>query len=87
MQDKYFLERNTDIPVCISQGTERNVCVILSSKKYADELKTKMQTFQQDIKSKKTLFLTMITTFGLMENQYSNSLVQQSMDMNILFDF
>jgi len=57
------------------------------SKKYAEELRVKMQTFKQDTQSKKTLFLTMISTFGLTENQYSNSLVQQSLDMNVLFDF
>jgi len=69
-----------------------NVCEIKFSeapftinKKYADELKTKLQTFKISTKSKKTLFLTMITTYGLTENQYSISLVQQSLDMSVLF--
>jgi len=69
-----------------------NVCEIKFSeapftinKKYADELKTKLQTFKISTKSRKTLFLTMITTYGLTENQYSISLVQQSLDMSVLF--
>jgi len=72
------------VNICEIKFTEKPFTI---SKKYADELRTKMQTFQQDTKSKKTLFLTMITTFGLTENQYSNSLVQQDIDMNVLFDF
>ena len=35
---------------------------------------------------RKTLFLTMITTFGVVENQYSTSMVEQSLDMDALFE-
>jgi len=55
------------------------------TKKYAEELKRKIAVFRKDTKSKKTLFLTMITTFGVTENQYATSLVQQSIAMGMLF--
>jgi AAA+ ATPase superfamily predicted ATPase len=55
------------------------------NKKYAEELKTKIATFRNDTKSKKTLFLTMITTFGLTENKYQTSLVHQQIKMDALF--
>lgn len=55
------------------------------TKKYAEELKRKIAVFRKDTKSKKTLFLTMITTFGVTENQYATSLVQQTIEMDALF--
>lgn len=69
-----------------------NVCEIKFSqqpftitKKYADELNNKLQTFRQSFNTRKTLFLTMITTFGLVENEYSTSLVHQDLSMDVLF--
>ena len=56
------------------------------NKKYAETLKNKIAVFRKDTKSKKTLFLTMITTFGISENQYATSLVQQSITMASLFE-
>ncbi|MEZ4883948.1 MAG: ATP-binding protein [Chitinophagales bacterium] len=69
-----------------------NICEIKFSqypfvinKNYADELRTKLTIFKQSTKFTKSLFLTMITTFGLVENKYSTSLIQQSIDMDALF--
>ena len=70
-----------------------NVCEIKFSqhpfaidKKYAAELRNKLFAFRQSTNVRKSLFLTMITTFGLVENQYSTSMVQQSLDMDALFE-
>ena len=70
-----------------------NVCEIKFSenkftinKKYAEELRNKLFAFKQSTKTKKVLFLTMITTFGLEENQYSTSLIEQSIEMDALFN-
>lgn len=70
-----------------------NVCEIKFSKnpftitkKYAEELRNKLFAFQQQNKSRKSLFLTTITTFGLVENQHSISMVEQQINMNALFD-
>ena len=81
------------IDLVIERGDNAiNICEIKFSddeftitKKYADELKAKLSVFKQATKSRKTLFLTMITTFGLTENKHSISSVQQSMDMSVLF--
>ena len=69
-----------------------NVCEIKFSenkftinKKYAAELRNKLSAFKQSTNTKKTLFMTVITTFGLEENQYSISLVEQSITMDALF--
>ncbi|MEM6964098.1 MAG: ATP-binding protein [Bacteroidota bacterium] len=70
-----------------------NVCEIKFSqdkftitKRYAEHLKNKLSTFRQHIKTRKPIFLTMITTFGVVENQYSNSIVEQEVVMSALFE-
>jgi hypothetical protein len=54
-------------------------------KKYAEVLKQKTDVFTEKIKPRKTLFLTMITTYGITDNEYADQLVQQQLDMNALF--
>ncbi|RYZ45755.1 MAG: ATP-binding protein [Sphingobacteriales bacterium] len=54
-------------------------------KAYAAELRQKLDVFREKVRTRKTLFLTLITTYGVKENIHFNSLVQQSLDMNALF--
>lgn len=54
-------------------------------KKYDAELRNKMATFRSETRTKKSVFLTMITTFGLQGNRYSGN-VQQNLTMDILFE-
>jgi hypothetical protein len=54
-------------------------------KKYATELQDKVAIFQGSTQTPKSTFLTMITTFGITRNTYSNSLVQNSLKMDDLF--
>jgi AAA+ ATPase superfamily predicted ATPase len=53
-------------------------------KKYDSELRNKIAVFRSETGTKKTLFLTMITTFGLQENAYSGN-VPNSLNMGVLF--
>jgi uncharacterized protein len=69
-----------------------NVCEIKFStsefvidKRYAGELETKLKVFRDNVKTKKTLFLTMITTYGVKKNDYYISLVQNEVKMDALF--
>ena len=55
-------------------------------KAYAASLETKMDVFKEQTKTKKNLFLTMITTFGTKQNQYSTKLVQKDLKMDVLFN-
>jgi AAA+ ATPase superfamily predicted ATPase len=54
-------------------------------KAYAEELKRKLEVFFENTKTKKTLFLTMITTYGVKKNTYYTSLVQRETTMDALF--
>ncbi len=54
-------------------------------KKYDAELRNKIGTFRTETHTKKTIFFTMITTFGLRINAYSGN-VQNDFKMNVLFE-
>ncbi|MCB0578582.1 MAG: hypothetical protein KDD10_04655 [Phaeodactylibacter sp.] len=55
------------------------------SKDYAERLQARIQAFQRLSKTRKQVFLTFITTFGLKPNKYSTSLVNQSLTLDDLF--
>ena len=54
-------------------------------KQYDAELRQIIGIFQAQTGTKKVLFLTMITTFGLEQNAYSGSTVHNSLTMDVLF--
>jgi len=56
------------------------------SKSYAGELQQKLDVFQQKVKPKKALFLTLITTYGVKENIHSDNLVKKSLTTDALFN-
>ena len=85
--------RGTQIDLLIDrQENCINVCEIKFSlteftidKSYASELRQKLQLFQEASKTRKTLFLTMITTYGVKKNDYYVQLVQKQITMDALF--
>lgn len=54
-------------------------------KKYYLNLKNKISALQKETNTRKNIYLTMITTYGIKENEYSNELVQNNLDMSCLF--
>jgi predicted AAA+ superfamily ATPase len=57
------------------------------TKAYAMEMRQKMTTFREVSGTRKQIALTMITAFGLQQNEHSLGLVQQSITMDSLFAF
>lgn len=57
----------------------------LISKNYAEDLREKVAIFQNLTKTKKQIFLNLISTFGLKNNEYSLGLINGSFDISILF--
>lgn len=55
-------------------------------KKYAEELRNKVGVFKAETGTKKSIFLTLLTTFGVKQNQYSLGLVQRELRMEVLFE-
>jgi AAA+ ATPase superfamily predicted ATPase len=69
-----------------------NVCEIKFSidpfeitKSYAEDLKNKLRVFRERTKTRKTLFLTMVTTYGVKNNNNYVGLVQNELTMDALF--
>lgn len=56
------------------------------TKAYAAELENKRNVFRQHTGVKKSLFLTLITTFNVKKNEHSVRLIQNSLTMDVLFD-
>ncbi len=55
------------------------------TKKYAEELRRKVQVFRDVTGTKKTIFLTLLTTNGCSENVYAKELVDVSLQTECLF--
>ncbi len=55
------------------------------NKSYAANLNNKIQVFKEEVKNRKAVHLTMITTFGVKQNSYSH-IVHRDLTMDILFD-
>ncbi len=56
------------------------------SKEYAKKLRKKMAIFQANTETRKQLFWTLLTTFGLEENEHSIGLIDQVLTMDVLFE-
>ena len=54
-------------------------------RRYAEELRKKRQVFRDVTKTRKTLFITMVTAFGVRDNEYRRELVDHSIEMHALF--
>ena len=55
------------------------------TKSYADSLATKIVAFKEQTKTKSDIYLTLISTFGLVSNSYASSMIQNNLQMDILF--
>lgn len=55
------------------------------NKQYAENLQNKKRVFREKTETKKTLFTTMITTYGVKKNSYCLSVVDHQLTMDDLF--
>jgi hypothetical protein len=61
-----------------------NAAVTIDKKMYLN-FKNKIAELNNAIETKKNVYLTMITTYGVKENEYSIELVQNNISMDCLF--
>jgi uncharacterized protein len=55
-------------------------------KKYAAELENKQQVFADKTATRKNLFLTMLTCYGVKKNDYFYNTLQKELTMEVLFE-
>jgi hypothetical protein len=92
-QPKKKSEKGTQIDLIIDRRDDCiNLCEIkfhnspfVIDKRYAEDLEQKVCTFREHSKTKKTIFLTMITPFGIVKNQHALGLVHQEVTLDALF--
>jgi AAA+ ATPase superfamily predicted ATPase len=79
-----LLDRDDDtINICEIKFTSGPFAI---DKKYAAELIRKEEIFQQQTRTNKNIFLTMISTFGIKRNSYFKEQVQDEVRMEDLFN-
>ena len=61
------------------------MCIRDSTKSYGEQLQKRLWAFQRLSKTKKHVWLTMITTFGIRHNQHSLGLVEFVLTLDDLF--
>ncbi len=54
-------------------------------KGYADDLENKKDVFKNQTKTKKSIFLTFVTTFGIKDNEYAKRLIQNSLTIDAMY--
>lgn len=88
------LEKGAQIDLIIDRRDQViNLCEMKFSinkftidKKYDTELRNKIAAFKKESSTRKSIFLTFITTFGLQLNNYAAGLVQNDINMDALFE-
>jgi len=81
--DLIFDRNDRVINICEIKFSETKFTI---TKAYAEKLKNKLMVFKEETGTKKTLFLTMITTYGIKENQHYIHNVKNSVTIAALFD-
>ena len=74
--------RDNTINVCEMKFSESEFTI---DKQYAGDLRRKLQVFRQVTGTRKNVFLTMVTTFGVTNNAYAKELVANSLTLEDLF--
>ncbi|MEO6632994.1 MAG: ATP-binding protein, partial [Mucilaginibacter sp.] len=93
-QPKAGNEQGTQIDILINRADKCiNICEIKFAsdafevtKSYAKELDSKLKIFQAQTKTKKALFITMVTTYGIKNQNSYPGLIQNEIAMDVLFD-
>ena len=78
-----LLDRNDQIVSIFEMKFYNDTFVV--SKDYAQKLKEKLRIFKETTKTRKHLFLTFVTTFGLKHNEHSLGLIEQVLTLDALF--
>jgi hypothetical protein len=84
IQIDLLIDRNDQtVNICEMKFYQKEFII---SKSYAEQLRRKISVFSEVTKTKKQIFLTIMTTFGLLENKHSQGLVDNQLTMDILFE-
>ncbi|NJN34225.1 MAG: ATP-binding protein [Saprospiraceae bacterium] len=63
-----------------------SVSEFIIDKKYADELDNKKRVFGDKTNTRKNIFLTILTSYGVKKNEYFYNTIQRELTMDVLFE-
>jgi uncharacterized protein len=81
--DEWVIERRDQVINLCEMKYSINPYLI--DKQYAAELRNKIGVFKSETGTRKSVFLTFVTTFGVEKNSHSLGLVQNDITMDALF--
>lgn len=81
--DLLFDRKDFVINLCEMKYSESEFVI---DKAYSEELENKKEVFKQKTKTKKSLFLTFVTSFGVKDNEYAKRVIQNSITADALFE-
>ena len=93
-QSSSWFNKNAQIDLIIDRDDNIiNLCEInflnndfqLTKQDYLN-IKNKVYEFEKETKSRKTIFSTLITTFGLKPNEYSNEIITNTLTLKDIFN-
>ena len=93
-QSSSWRNNNAQIDLLIDRSDRSiNICELKFStskftinKKYADNLRNKKQALIKSLTKRKNVFITMVTTFGVVNNTHSNRVMDNQITMDSLFE-
>ena len=71
------------ITICELKFSQQHFSI---SKSYYENLRKKITEFKLETKTRKNVFLTMVTTFGVQPNPYSSEIMEKKLTLNCLFE-
>jgi hypothetical protein len=74
--------KDASVNICEMKFSESEFAVDAD---YAKKLRQKKDVFKNVTKTRKTIFTTMITTFGIIENSHSRDIISNELTMECLF--
>ena len=74
--------KDATINICEVKFSETEFTI---DREYSKKLRQKIEVFKNVTKTRKNIFITMITTFGIAENTYSSDIVSNSLTIECLF--
>jgi hypothetical protein len=75
--------KDNTINICEMKFTEAEFII---DSRYSADLRRKIDVFKRVSRTRKNVFLTMVTTFGIKDNKYSKELVSNSLSLDDIFN-
>jgi len=71
------------VNICEMKFSEQEFVI---SKSYLEDIRKKRREFENEMASRKNIFITFVTTYGVKQNEHSNNIMDNQVKMDALFE-